>query len=63
MGLLCSVRSVSPLPAADSGCLDTFEQALDYLFGTLQRLGARPVAMDDLRRDIFLILSKEGGRR
>ena len=56
MGSLRSVRSVLPLPAPDSGCLDTFEQELDYLFGTLQRLGARPGDMDDLLQDIFLIL-------
>lgn len=58
MGSLRSLRSVAPLPlpAPDSGCLDTFEQELDYLFGTLQRLGARPGDIDDLLQDIFLIL-------
>jgi len=56
MGSLRSVRSVLSLPAPDSGCLDTFEQELDYLFGTLQRLGARPGDIDDLLQDIFLIL-------
>jgi RNA polymerase sigma-70 factor, ECF subfamily len=56
MGSLRPIRSVSPLPASDSGCLDTFEQELDYLFGTLQRFGARPADIDDLLQDIFLIL-------
>jgi RNA polymerase sigma-70 factor, ECF subfamily len=56
MGLLRSVRSVGPLSAPDSGCLDAFEQELDYLFGTLQRLRARPEDIDDLLQDIFLIL-------
>ena len=56
MGFVRSVRSVLPLPAPDSGCLDTFERELDYLFRTLQRLGARAEDIDDLLQDIFLIL-------
>ena len=56
MGSVRSVRSVLPLPAPDSGCLDTFERELDYLFRTLQRLGARAEDIDDLLQDIFLIL-------
>lgn len=52
-------RSVRPLlqssaPASD--CLDTFGRELDYLFGTLQRLGAPPGDVDDLLQEIFLIL-------
>jgi RNA polymerase sigma-70 factor, ECF subfamily len=56
MGFVRSVRSVLPLPAPDSGCLDTFEREIDYLFRTLQRLGARAEDIDDLLQDIFLIL-------
>src|SRR4029453_14938265 len=58
MGSLRSVRSILPLraPAPDSGCVDVFEQELDYLYRTLQRLGARPADIDDLLQDIFLIL-------
>jgi RNA polymerase sigma-70 factor, ECF subfamily len=56
MASLRSLRSISPLPAPDTGCLDAFERELDYLFGTLQRLGARPADVDDLLQDIFVIL-------
>jgi RNA polymerase sigma-70 factor (ECF subfamily) len=58
MASLRSARSMLPLraPAPDSGCVDVFEQELDYLYGTLQRLGARPADIDDLLQDIFLIL-------
>lgn len=56
MGSLRSLRSLLPPPAPDSGCIDTFERELDYLYRTLQRLGARPADMDDLLQDIFLIL-------
>ena len=59
MGSLRSVRSPLPLPAPESGCFDAFERELDYLFGTLQRLGARPGDVDDLLQDIFLILYRK----
>jgi len=56
MGLLRSARSPLPPPSLENSCLDTFGRELDYLFGTLQRLGARPGDVDDLLQDIFLIL-------
>jgi len=56
MGSLRSVRSPSSLPVPASSCLDTFDRELDYLFGTLQRLGAHPGDIDDLLQDAFLIL-------
>ena len=58
MASLRTVRSALPLPlpAPESSCFDTFDRELDYLFGTLQRLGARPGDVDDLLQDIFLIL-------
>ena len=39
-------------------CVTMFERELDYIFGTLQRLGARPVDMDDLLQEIFLVLHR-----
>ena len=54
MGASCSVRSESPESGAD--CLDTFEREVDYLYGTLQRLGARSADIDDLLQDIFVVL-------
>ena len=56
MGLLRPVRAPLPSPAPELGCLDTFDRELDYVFGTLQRLGARRTDMDDLLQDVFLIL-------
>ena len=56
MGSLRSARAAVAPPLAASGCLDTFDRELDYVYGTLQRLGARPADMDDLLQDVFLIL-------
>jgi RNA polymerase sigma-70 factor, ECF subfamily len=53
---LRSVPTRSPLPAPRSACLDAFERELDYLYGTLQRLGACRADMDDLLQEIFLVL-------
>jgi RNA polymerase sigma-70 factor (ECF subfamily) len=43
------------MPEPES-CLDTFDRELDYVFGTLQRLGARPGDIDDLLQDVFMAL-------
>lgn len=51
-------RASVPAPAPDNGCLDTFDRELDYLYGTLLRLGARRDDMDDLLQEIFLILCR-----
>jgi RNA polymerase sigma-70 factor, ECF subfamily len=56
MGFLRSVRSPVPSPPPEVSCVETFDRELDYLYGTLQRLGARPGDMDDLLQDVFLIL-------
>ena len=52
------IRSPSPpaAPAPEGDCLETFDRELDYVFGTLQRLGARPGDMEDLLQEIFLVL-------
>jgi RNA polymerase sigma-70 factor, ECF subfamily len=56
MAFLRLVRSPPPVPAADDDCLDTFDRELDYIFGTLQRLGARPADIEDLLQEVFLAL-------
>ena len=56
MRSLRSVHAPRPAPPPETGCLDTFDRELDYVYGTLQRLGARPSDMDDLLQDVFLIL-------
>src|SRR6266700_149290 len=53
---LRSVRFRSSVPAPASSCLETFDRELDYLYGTLQRLGAHPDDIDDLLQDVFLVL-------
>jgi len=45
-----------PEPAGD--CIEVFERELDYLFSTLQRLGAPRADIDDLLQDIFLVLHR-----
>jgi RNA polymerase sigma-70 factor (ECF subfamily) len=47
-------RASAPEPAA--GCLDAFDRELDYLYSTLQRLGASPGDVDDLLQEIFVAL-------
>jgi RNA polymerase sigma-70 factor (ECF subfamily) len=42
-------------------CLEAFERELDYVYGTLQRLGARPGDTEDLLQEIFLILYENWG--
>jgi RNA polymerase sigma-70 factor, ECF subfamily len=49
-------HSRSPLPTPRSDCLDAFDRELDYLYGTLQRLGASRADMDDLLQEIFVVL-------
>ena len=56
MGTLHFLRAVAPQPGADTSCLQAFDRELDYLFWTLQRLGARPSDMEDLLQDIFAVL-------
>lgn len=56
MGSLHSIRPPSRVPEPGKACLDTFEQELDYLYGTLRRLGAPAANIDDLLQDIFVIL-------
>lgn len=52
------VHSRPPAPAPDGSCLDAFDRELDYLYGTLQRLGARRDDIDDLLQEIFLVLCR-----
>jgi len=56
MGSLRPVRSPLPSPEPETSCIDTFSREVDYLYGTLQRLGARPADIDDLLQDIFVVL-------
>jgi RNA polymerase sigma-70 factor (ECF subfamily) len=48
----------APVPAPKGDCLETFERELDYVFGTLHRLGARPGDIEDLLQEIFVALHR-----
>jgi RNA polymerase sigma-70 factor (ECF subfamily) len=53
------LRLVRPQPAqsvADHECIQAFDRDLDYVFGTLRRLGAPPGEVEDLAHDVFLVL-------
>ncbi len=53
----CTIlRAVAPQPSQATACLAAFERELDYLFWTLQRLGARPLDIEDLLQDMFAVL-------
>jgi RNA polymerase sigma-70 factor (ECF subfamily) len=52
------IRSPAPVAAPEGDCLEIFDRELDYLFGTLQRLGARPGDIEDLLQEIFLALHR-----
>ncbi len=56
MGTLHFLRAVAPRPNAGASCFQAFDRELDYLYWTLQRLGARPSDTEDLLQDIFAVL-------
>jgi len=56
MGTLHFLRAVAPRPDAGASCFQAFARELDYLYWTLQRLGARPSDTEDLLQDIFAVL-------
>jgi RNA polymerase sigma-70 factor (ECF subfamily) len=56
MGTLHFLRAVAPQTEAVTSCFQAFERELDYLYWTLQRLGARPADLEDLLQDVFGVL-------
>ena len=62
MGYLRQVHSAPRTPAPEApletSCLAVYERELDYLFETLQRLGASPREVEDLAQEVFLILHR-----
>jgi len=63
MGSLRVLRPRSRVPEPEpsepeKNCVAAFERELDYLYATLQRLGAPPADIDDLLQDIFIILHR-----
>jgi RNA polymerase sigma-70 factor, ECF subfamily len=58
MGYLRLVHSAAPATAPENACLDAFDRELDYIFATLQRLGAAPHEVEDLAQDVFVVLHR-----
>jgi RNA polymerase sigma-70 factor (ECF subfamily) len=56
MGTLHLLRAGASRPEPATPCLDAFDEELDYLFWTLQRLGSHPSDAEDLLQDIFVLL-------
>jgi RNA polymerase sigma-70 factor (ECF subfamily) len=46
------------LPAPETSCIEVYERELDYLFETLQRLGAAPREVEDLAQEVFVVLHR-----
>jgi len=63
MGSLRSLRPRSRAPEPErsepeKSCVAAFERELDYLYATVQRLGAPAADIDDLLQDIFVVLHR-----
>jgi RNA polymerase sigma-70 factor, ECF subfamily len=58
MGYLRLVHSAPQVPAPASTCLGAFEREVDYIFATLQRLGAAPSEIEDLAQEVFIVLHR-----
>jgi RNA polymerase sigma-70 factor (ECF subfamily) len=58
MGYLRLVHSAAPAPAPENACVDAFDRELDYIFATLQRMGAAPHEAEDLAQDVFMVLHR-----
>jgi len=56
MGYLRQARSAPPKAEREASCVAVYERELDYLFETLQRLGASPREIEDLAHEVFLVL-------
>src|SRR5580765_6278510 len=58
MGYLRLVHSAEPGPAPENRCLEAYDRELDYLFETLQRLGAGAREAEDMAQEVFVVLHR-----
>lgn len=58
MGYLRRAQLALPQPSLETSCVEVYERELDYLFETLQRLGAHPREIEDLAQEVFVILHR-----
>ena len=56
MGYLRQIQSARPGGPGEASCVAVYQQELDYLFETLQRLGASSREVEDLAHEVFLVL-------
>jgi RNA polymerase sigma-70 factor (ECF subfamily) len=59
MGYLRKVHPPEHQPSPETLCLEFYERELDYLFETLQRLGASSREIEDLAQEIFVVLHRK----
>jgi len=52
------IHSAPPAPTPEGACIEAYDRELDYLFSTLQRLGASPREIEDLAQEIFVVLHR-----
>lgn len=53
-----ATRPVADFPAESSGCLEAYRRELDYLIGSLRRLGVASRDLEDVLHEIFLVMLK-----
>jgi len=58
MSYLRLVHSAPPAPTPAASCVEAYDRELDYLFETLQRLGAGPREVEDLAQEVFVVLHR-----
>jgi RNA polymerase sigma-70 factor (ECF subfamily) len=58
MGYLRLVHSAEPGPAPQNSCLEAYDRELNYLFETLQRLGAGAREAEDMAQEVFVVLHR-----
>jgi RNA polymerase sigma-70 factor (ECF subfamily) len=58
MRYLRLVHSAPPVATPETSCVAAYDRELDYLFETLQRLGAGPREVEDLAHEVFVVLHR-----
>jgi len=58
MGYLRLIHSAPPMPSPAAGCLEAYDRELEYIFGTLRRLGAARHEIEDLAQEVFVVLHR-----
>jgi RNA polymerase sigma-70 factor (ECF subfamily) len=58
MKYLRLVHSAPSSPRPEDACVQAFDRELDYVFETLQRLGANKGEIEDLAQEVFVVLHR-----